>query len=292
MAVKPTRRKRKLGRYMERLRRKIEPTAPTPEDVAKIVETARTTITRMELGQQLPQLHLFYAILGVYRATKDEREEATKLWRAAKQDTTVIEHAADLRPKYVAFRRDESEAVRERSINYVVLPGLLQTAGYASALADANNALRTAEAGWELRAAEERQVRQRLLSGPNPLHLHAILSEACLLYQVGGSTVMAEQLQHLLTVARKPNVTIQVVPFAAGAVGPMTSPVIILEFDDDPENPHSVYLEHAAGGESIDDQTDVSRFLALFDDVRASALSPAKSTDAIRAVLDKIEDTT
>lgn len=289
MAAERTRRKRRLGLFMEGLRRRVVPPLK-PEQVAGMVEAARTTITRMESGQQLPNIQLLYAVLGVYGASEKERDEAVGLWRAAKQDTTVIEHAADLPPKYVAFRRDEAEAVAELTINYVALTGLLQTAGYAGALADANRSLRVRADGWEQRTAQERQARQLLLAKPEPLRLHAILSEASLLYMVGGPTVMAEQLRHLLTVCAQPNVTIQVVPLASGAFGPMNSPVIILEFDDEPESQHTVYLEYAAGGESIERQADVTSFVTLFDDVRALALSPNDSAAVIRAVLDKIEE--
>jgi hypothetical protein len=275
---------------MEGLRKRTDP-ALKPEAVAKKVETSRTTITRMELGQQLPGRHLFYAILGAYKTTTREREEAIARWSYAKQDTTVIEDSAALRPKYVAFRHDESEAVRELTINYVALPGLLQTADYAAAVADNNSALRARTVEWQRRAADERQARQRLLSKPEPLHLHAIISEAALMHQVGGPVVMAAQLRHLITMGTQPNVTIQVVPLTTGAFGPMNSPVIILEFADDPENPHSVYLEYAAGGETIDNQKDVSLFVTLFNNVRALALPPDESAAAIQSVLDKMEDT-
>lgn len=289
MTAERTRRKRRLGLYMEGLRKRTDP-ALKPEAVAKKVETSRTTITRMELGQQLPGRHLFYAILGAYKTTTREREEAIARWSYAKQDTTVIEDSAALLPKYVAFRRDESEAARELTINYVALPGLLQTADYAAALAEGNRALRAGDTGWEQRAADERQARQRLLSKPQPLHLHAIISEAALMHEVGGPVVMADQLRHLITMCSQPNVTIQIAPLATGAFGPMNSPVIILEFTDDPENPHSVYLEYAAGGETIDNQKDVSSFVALFNNVRVLALPPDESAAVIQSVLDKMED--
>lgn len=290
MPAELTRRKRSLGRYMEALRKRPDRTL-TADEVATLAETSRTTISRMEGGLQLPNKHLFAAILGALRVNETERREAFALWRRAGVRTASVEHAADLPPKYLAFRRDESEAVSELTINYVALPGLLQTAAYHQALVEATRWLvPKASPGWEERSADERRARQQLLTGEAPLYLHAILSEAVLRYVVGGREVWMEQLEHLLTVAQQENITIQVVPFDQGAYGSTNGPVTILCFEDDPDTPHTVYLEHPAGGETIDNQEEVSSFVDMFDDVRKLACSSDESALVIRTLLDKAKD--
>ena len=63
-----------------------------------------------------------------------------------------------------------------------------------------------------------RMTRQEVLHRkPTPLRMHAILSEASLRTEVGGPDVLREQLDHLVTLSRLPNVTIQVLRFEAGA---------------------------------------------------------------------------
>jgi transcriptional regulator with XRE-family HTH domain len=285
MAAELTRRKRSLGRYMEALRKRMDPPM-SAEALADLCEIARTTITRMEGGSQLPNRHLFAAILGALGVNDTERKEAFALWHRAKQPTATVEHASDLAPKYVAFRRDESEAVAELTINYVALPGVLQTARYASAVAEGGRL----DVVWEQRMADERLARRQLLEGERPLRLHAILSEAALRYVVGGLHVWKEQLEQLLSATERENITIQVVPFARGAFGHMSGPVIILCFDDDPDAPHIVYLEHPAGGETIDKQEDVASFVAIFEDVRGLAWSPEESADFIRSLLNETKD--
>src|SRR4051812_11937627 len=112
MPSERTRRKVKVGRAMQALRERLDPKM-TPEQAATHLKVARTTVTRMEGGLQLPNRHAALALLAFYGATDEERDEVMKLWDNAKQDTTQVEHAEDLTGKYVAFRRDERDAVAE-----------------------------------------------------------------------------------------------------------------------------------------------------------------------------------
>lgn len=291
MPSEKNRRKVKLGKHMAALRKRVDPDL-MPERVGKLMDVAMTTITRMESGHQVPNLHLLHAILGLYHVTDEERAEAVRLLKAAKQRVSTIEHAADLASTYVDFRRSESEAITERTMASAAIPGMLQTAGYASAIADAAwpfNEKRPA--GWEQRAADERQGRQKLLTKDNPLQLHAVIDEAVIRRVVGGPALMAEQLRHLLTVSKRDNVTVQIVPFEAGAYGAMSGSAIILGFDDD-EDPGSVYLEYAAGGESVENPDDVAAFITTFEHVSQNvALQPDQSADLIREALNRLEGT-
>ena len=275
---------------MKSLRERVEPRM-TPEQVAPLVKSDRTTITRMEGGLTLPNFHFISALLGLYGATSDERIKAEQLWDSAKQAGTRIEHSADQPSKYVAFRREESDAVEERTIQPIAVPGLLQTGAYASAIAEAAKEFNEGRPpGWESRAAAERLTRQQLLQRENPLRLHAIIDEAVIRRMVGGRDVMEEQLHHLLTMVAQQNVTIQVVPLGAGAYSTMSGPAIILDFED-PEDSPAVYLEYAAGGEILDTEEDVAAFVRTFERVsRNVALSPDESAELIKMVLDELEE--
>lgn len=173
----------------------------------------------MESGKQLPGRHLFAAVLTALGVTETERREAFALWNRARVKTAMVEHAADLPPKDVAFRRDESDASAVLTINYAALPGLLRTDAYQRAMSAANRWLvGEPTPGWEDRLVEEQRSRQLLLSSAEPLHLHAVLSEAALRFAVGGAEVWADQLRHLLHAGEQDNITIQVVPFDRGRV--------------------------------------------------------------------------
>ncbi|MDQ3577230.1 MAG: Scr1 family TA system antitoxin-like transcriptional regulator [Actinomycetota bacterium] len=289
MPSERNRRKVKLGKCMTFLRKRVVPDL-MPERVGELMDVAMTTITRMESGHQAPNQHLLHAILSLYNVSDAERAEAIRLLKAAKQRVATVEHASDLALTYVDFRRNESEAVSERTMESAAIPGMLQTAGYASAIADAAWPFnRKRPGGWEKRAADERQGRQRLLTKDNPLQLHAVIDEAVICRVVGTAATMAEQLRHLLTVGEWPNVTVQIVPFAAGAYGAMSGSAIILGFDDD-DDLGSVYLEYAAGGATVENPEDVAAFITTFDHVSQNvAFQPDRSADLIREALNRLE---
>ncbi|MFD9894109.1 DUF5753 domain-containing protein [Amycolatopsis sp. NPDC059027] len=286
MALEKTRRKVKLGRYMQALRKDTVPVL-RPEDIAPQFRIAATTITRMEGGLTLPGFTLLQALLGLYGVTDKQRAEATRLWEHAKQGSTSVENVTDLPTKYRAFRHDESDAVLERALDVVAVPGLLQTARYAETIGEATRRHHRPE-GWDLRAAAERQTRQRLLEGTNPLRLYAIMDEAVIRRVIGSPEIMAEQLEYLLTAGARRNVTVQVVPFGVGAYGTMSGPMIVLSFEDDPD---LAYLEYAAGGETVENAKDVQAFVETFEEVRRKvALSPKESAELIRAALDGLRN--
>lgn len=278
------RRKSRLGRYIQGLRERQVPRM-IPERAAELAMCRRETITRVENGTALPSPVLLGSLLRIYEATDDERAEAVRLREYAAQDTRMIEHAADLPAHYLAFRRDESDAVEERTMDHVAIPGLLQTAGYAAAVAEAAHWLLRGT-DWEQRAASERRSRQRLLEGSHPILLRALIAEGVLYTCVGSPATMVEQLRHLLTMGEQPNVTIQVVPRSVGAWGTFSGPAIILDFDDPRDEHGSVYLEHAAGGETVETEQDVTAIVSLFEHAEASlALSPQESAEAIKTAL-------
>ncbi|WP_158881123.1 helix-turn-helix domain-containing protein [Amycolatopsis anabasis] len=290
MAAGPerTRRKAIFGRYMQGLRERCEPKL-TPDALARETHAARTTITRMEGGLTTPGFLLVRTLLGIYGATEEERHRAEQLWEAAKADTTRIVHADDMPAKYRAFRRDESDADFERTLDTVIIPGMLQTPGYAAEVWQGAHRL-TRSPGGESIAAAERQTRQELLRRKDkPLKLHALIDEAALRRMLGGPRVMAEQLDHLLAVGTWANVTIQVLPFALGAYGPLAGPMILLSYDS-PDEPDVAYLEYIAGGESVENEHDVAALSAVFDDAARKALNPRKSAAFITVIRDGIEN--
>jgi hypothetical protein len=106
---------------------------------------------------------------------------------------------------------------------------------------------------------------------------------------VGGPTTMSEQLRHLLRMGNRENVTIQVVPYAAGAYGAMSGSCTILWFER-ADDPSTVYLEYPAGGEWIDTGADVQRFEDMFGEVATEAAwAPDQPAELIRQQIRTLE---
>jgi hypothetical protein len=124
--------------------------------------------------------------------------------------------------------------------------------------------------------------RQSILTGERSPYLHVVLGESVIRQRLGGDEVMKAQLQHLVQVSRRRNVTVQVMPFAAkvhpGLEGPFTMltldgglPVVFLESLN-----RSVFLE-------ADEWT--SGYGTVFDALRREALSEADSRALIEQVV-------
>jgi transcriptional regulator with XRE-family HTH domain len=286
MVVGTTRGKRRLGRFVKPIRVR---SGRKPDEIAALAVCSKQTVYRLESGDALPSLHRFTTVLEVIGATEDERRRALQLWEMADSDPAIIAHAGDLPVRYRRFRMDECEAIRERTLDTVIVPGMLQTADYA---AEINRAARTRinRPASDALAAAERRDRQSLLFRANsPLVLHSLIDEGALRRVIGGPGLMAAQLEHLLAMAEEPNITIQVVPFTFGAYGAMSGPITIFTFPEDGE-PESAYLEYVTGGETLEDEADVSGLAAVWQEISAAAPAPEESARIIGAARDSVRE--
>jgi len=96
-----------------------------------------------------------------------------------------------------------------------IIDGLAQTEDYARAQTATETGIDAATKDARVRARMVRQ--ERLLMRDNPPRLTLLVDEAALYRQVGTPEVMAAQLRHLLEMAARPNVTVQVMPEVAHA---------------------------------------------------------------------------
>ena len=128
-----------------------------------------------------------------------------------------------------------------------------------------------------------RLQRQDVLHRDPPLSVWAIVDEAALHRLVGGPEVMRDQLGHLLDAAMLPNVTVQVIPYSAGAHAGMHGPFSFLQFND-ASVPDVICLESMAGGLFLEKDDEVRRYKVAFEHLRAGAVSPGASRSLIEAI--------
>ncbi|WP_344958081.1 DUF5753 domain-containing protein, partial [Actinomadura miaoliensis] len=119
----------------------------------------------------------------------------------------------------------------------------------------------------------------------NPPHLHVILDEAVLSRPIGGPEVLRAQIDRLLTEARRPNVTIQVLPAAVGAHMGLDGAFIVLGFAE-PADPPVAYVEGFHGVVYLENSQKVTRCNVAFERLREVALDPQESAAFIRAAAD------
>ena len=133
------------------------------------------------------------------------------------------------------------------------------------------------------RLVEARMSRQAVLTRETPLRLWAIVDEAAFHRLVGGHDVMKVQLARLVEATELPHVTIQAIPYEVGGHPGMADAFVILQFDD-PGAPDVVYIETQAGDLFHESETDVTRFMTVFEHLRALALPPEASVSLMQSV--------
>ncbi len=193
---------------------------------------------------------------------------------------------ASLLEGFAEFTEAEARCRKLRTFELGVIPGLMQTLDYAAAL-EAGSVRRGSITQEQADGRVEFLAgRQKLLEKDPPPTIHAVLDESCLLRTVGGPGVMGPQLDHLLALAERPNVTIQVAPFRLGEQRPFLLPVVLLTLPD-----RSVvgYAEAHSRGHLERGRESLTGWEEDYDHLRVESLDTAASLAVIRAVRKELQ---
>ena len=268
-----------LGRQLQELRDKA---GMSCEQAAGAIYTSEWTLRRMEKAEVSFKLNYIKSLLITYGIT-DTREIDAFLGLAREANKPGWWHSyTDILPAWFrVFPGLEQAAALIRGYEPQCVPGLLQTRGYAHALATAGYPQATP--AQTSRRVELRMARQQILAGDDAPQLWAILDEAAIHRVVGGKAVMQAQLLHLADSAIGGKITVQVLPFGAGPHPGQAGPFIILGFAELTE-PEVVYMETVGGNLYVDKPEEVKLFTTVFDQLRAVALSPAQSAAMLQAL--------
>ncbi|MEV5746862.1 helix-turn-helix transcriptional regulator [Actinoallomurus sp. NPDC052308] len=275
----PTLRRRRLSATLRELRARDGRTA---KEIAEELEWQQSKLTHMERNEwKLPRVLDIRALLEVYGVTDErEREELINLARDGRKRGWWHPYSAMLSEHYSTYIGLEAEASEVFAFETIVIPGLLQTEDYARALIEAGPAEITEEEVE--RRVQIRIERQRILTGDDPVRLWAILDEAALRRPVGGAEVMEAQKRHLVKMAKLAKVSLQVIPFGAGAHAGAAGAFSIIRFPESRDT-DAVYVDTPAGELFVEDEEEVRRFHVAFQHLSGVALSPLDSIALIAA---------
>jgi transcriptional regulator with XRE-family HTH domain len=283
--------RRQLGRYLRGLR--VE-AGLTVRAAAKELERSEPTLWRMESGLVAVRSLDVEQMCRLYGATGD----ITKALMALAKETKAKgwwQTYGDVVPEWFdLFVGLEAAAARMAEYEHSVVPGLFQSEGYARALITADNPDETAD---EVdRRVELRLGRQAILRRPiDPPLLQVALRESVLSAPVGGSAVMAGQLDHLAEVSQLLNVSLRVIPASAGYhPGILTGSFTILRFPLNgggvDSEPPTIYQEMYTGALYLDKPNETERFEAAFGAIWKSALGERSSRDLITRTAEDMRD--
>jgi transcriptional regulator with XRE-family HTH domain len=267
-----------LGAYLRRLR---EAKRISLEEAGNVIRASYSKVSRLETGRvgfkerDVADLLTFYGVtdLKVRELLRDVtiRANSPGWWH----------DYADVLPAwfdtYVGLEEAASQ-IRAYEVQFV--PGLLQTDDYARAVI----MLAYSNPKEISRRVDLRMARQVVLDRPDPPSLSMVLDEALLSRPIGGTRAMRAQLQHLIEMSERPNVTIQVVPFKAGGHAAAGGSFSLLDFGE-LEVPDLVYLEQLSGAQYLDKPDAVAEYNAVMERLRRDALSPVDSVTALRSML-------
>jgi transcriptional regulator with XRE-family HTH domain len=274
----PTVQRLVLGSQLRRLR---ESRGITAEQAAESIRGSHSKISRMEHGRVGFKERDVADLLTLYGVT-DNEERAALLNLAREANTPGWWHAySDILPSWLEpFVGLEAAASIIRTYQIQLVPGLLQTESYARALIRQGSATTEKEIA---RRSELRASRQEILRRPDAPQLWAVIDEAALRRPVGSREIVREQLEHLIEVADHPAVTLQIMPFSAGAHSAMGGPFTILRFAE-PDLADVVYIEQLTSAVYLDKPVEVDSYLEVMDRLCLEGRPAASTTSMLKKI--------
>lgn len=217
----------------------------------------------------------------LYGLPDSEIEQLCEMARDSRTNRWWKRYEEHLSETYYMLIGYENDALRVRSSQPHVVPGLLQTREYAAAVI-AEPVTYDDEKTHAL--IEVRMLRQRRLTDPEPLKLEVVIAESVLHWQFGGPEVLHAQLLHLREMAERDNVSVQVVPFTSAIT---MLPVQVFQFTDS-DGASVAFSETHWTNELHEGPQDARRAHRMFERHASRALSPEETSKLIEAQARKI----
>lgn len=277
--------RRQLGRMLRQLR---EEAGITVGHAAEALEWSTPRIWRVEKGAVPMRGFDVQNMCQVYGAPSELTEALTGLAKETKAKgwwQAYGEVVPDWFDLYVGL---EAAASKVRVYEPERIHGLLQTAAYATEVYRVDRPDLPDE---DLqRSVEVRMKRQKILTRPvGAPKFQAVLGEAGLRRPLRAPKQMAAQLQHLIEVAKRRNVSIRVLPLRAGLHRALTTGAFhVLDFPSGPggrtPEPTTVYSENITGALYLDKPDEVK----AYDEVWASIVAASLSEDDSRKLINEL----
>lgn len=260
----------------------------TREQAAAKLDCSVSRFGHLENGRNLLRKLELDALMDLYEVPPEKRAQLEDLWQTARQSRRWLS-TYRLPSPLKLYVEMEADAATMRSYEGELIPGLLQTEEYARRVHLAAGPLYSPDEIEQFIAAR-RHRQMRLLDDDEPLNLSVVVSEAAFRRALGDGEIGPAQLAHVVEIAQRSNVTLQVLPFAGtneaespgrgprcGGLHPsMSGSFVVLSFARNVAPPFG-YQEHAIGGHIVDDQEIVQRLVDIWELLRGQALSPDHS---------------
>jgi transcriptional regulator with XRE-family HTH domain len=266
-----------IGATLKRMRTEAQ---VSREAVAENLGCTTTTVGNIEQGRTKVSHGDLAALLEMYGVPEDQADDLRQVNREAHRAVNRIRGGADIQP----HQRRAADLIRAaHAINFYspeVFPGMLQHEGYARAVMAPNG--HTTEI-LETRLRFRLELGEVLTRTHQPLRLWAVVGEAALRKNLGGPTVMRDQLRHVIELCRQqPNVTLQVLPLNTREHELIGATVTIYTFGG--TIPQIASVDTTVGEHFFERDSAVAEAIGKFDDVRTKAADPLTSLDMMEDI--------
>ncbi|MFB6722328.1 helix-turn-helix domain-containing protein [Kribbella sp. NPDC056345] len=260
------------------LRRMREQAGISRADAGWQIRASESKVSRMELGRVGFKERDVNDLLDLYgMSDDDERFRLMELARAANNPGWWSRYGDVMPTWFTNYVGLEVAATLIRTYEVMFVPGLLQTEEYARAVVQLGKSYLPNEEVAQRVAL--RVTRQQVLTRTTPVRLWVVIDESVLHRPVGGVPILRAQIEHLMTLAREPNVTLQIMPFSSVGYPGAGGAFSILRFPDG-DLPDIVYIEHAASALYLDKLEEVDEYAAIMEGLTIAA-APVSATEGL-----------
>lgn len=269
-----------LGADLRQLRKK---TGMSTRSVAERLGISHSSIARTELGSRPTGPDEVVELCALYGVTGRQRERLIERAQGLGTDKTWYSTGSGAGEQVANLVELEMEASTLTCVALTLVPGLVQTSEYARQIIGLGR-FASSQTEWLVRT---RLSRQSLLSQPHAPDVRFIVDEMVLHRPVGGAALMRDQLDQLLRTGQRPNVSVQVLPLAAGAHPAVDGSFVMLDF---PERESHVYLESRRGALFLSERDQVQPYAEVVKDLEGTMLDVPESAELIAEIRESMSD--
>lgn len=266
------------------LRRYREATGLRQYQAAGRLGLSTASMCRIEDGRRTPDPEEVSALLMLYRVAGPERETLLAITREVADRGWWQRRNPEAVSSLDTLTTLESRAVTITSFQMSVVPGLLQSPLYTTALLHEYGTVEEEEIHVRVAA---RSARQHVLFKNEPTHLLAIIDESVLHRHPGSAAVLHRQLDYLLHTTARPNVTVRVIPAERSIRVTNVGDFHLLRFESAPT---VVQTENWGSELYFEDPEDIKHYDNAVRRVLDVALSAEESVGLITRVTHELED--
>jgi transcriptional regulator with XRE-family HTH domain len=283
MPATPSHRRVRLGLALRDAR---EAAKLTQVEVAKLIDRSQGWVVKLEMAQTAKvRLTELNKLLEIYNVTGAEAEELRQFARSPHDERGVWVDTSKSPVWWSKYQEVERSAKVIKAVHLEAHDGLIQSEAYMRRQFELGS---TVDVEVQVQA---RLLRQKaIFSQTSPPDCTFVLSEACLLRNMGDPATMATQLKHLLALTEKPYITILILPFDA-PLGASSYGFTLMQFNSSTMGDF-VSIQYAVGSATIDDEDALRVFQRRWELARSAALGEYDSRKLIRGVLREYEKRT